>query len=188
VTAEPDQLVQRGERSESTWATPSEREDLGLGSTWSTRREQCAYVMMITFICSCRNNNHTPSERDDLGRVDYSWENSASTCATPLESIALVHAQGVVGHRGRRREQHIQPTPKYFRVNTVDVATLKSRPNAWRTAQLKIKVRVHQHVQRRDAHIRRACVRELEEWEATRSHCEQSTGAVRRVRSAGGDI
>jgi anthranilate phosphoribosyltransferase len=37
----------------------------------------------------------------------------------------------------------IQPTPKSFRVNTGDVSALQARSNAWRTAQLKIAVRVH---------------------------------------------
>jgi hypothetical protein len=38
----------------------------------------------------------------------------------------------------------IQPTPKSFRVNTGDVVALQARSNAWRTAQFKIVVRVHQ--------------------------------------------
>jgi hypothetical protein len=67
-TAEPDQLVQRGESSVSTCATPSKLED--------------------------------------LVSVTDNGESSVSTCATPLGSIALVHAQDVVGHRGRRREPH----------------------------------------------------------------------------------
>ena len=49
----------------------------------------------------------------------------------------------------------IQPTPKSFRVNTDDDAALQARSNTWRTAQLKIAVRLHQQVRRRDAHIRR---------------------------------
>jgi hypothetical protein len=82
-TAEPDQLVQRGESSVSTCATPSKLED--------------------------------------LVSVTDNGESSVSTCGTPLGSIdrpfivltetkfitiALVHAQDVVGHRGRRREPH----------------------------------------------------------------------------------
>ena len=51
----------------------------------------------------------------------------------------------------------IQPTPKSFRVNTGDVGALQARSNAWRTAYLRIKGRVHQHVRRLDAYIRRAC-------------------------------
>ena len=82
----------------------------------------------------------------------------------------------------------IQPTPKSFRVNTGDVAALQARSNAWRTAQLKIAVRVHQHVRRRDVHIRRACEREIVECETDRSHCAQTTGTVSRVRSAGGEM
>jgi hypothetical protein len=60
----------------------------------------------------------------------------------------------------------IQPTPKSFRVNTGDGGALRAGSNPWRTAQLKITVRVHQHVRRRDAYIRRACVREKMECEA----------------------
>jgi hypothetical protein len=55
----------------------------------------------------------------------------------------------------------IQPTPKSFRVDTGDVSALQARPNAWRIAQLKIAVRVYQHVRRRVAHIRRSCVGEI---------------------------
>jgi hypothetical protein len=82
----------------------------------------------------------------------------------------------------------IQPTPKSFRVNTGDVVALQARSNTWRTAQIKIKVRVHQHVRRRDAYIRRACVRKKMECESAQSHYTQSAGAVCRVRSAGGEI
>jgi hypothetical protein len=82
----------------------------------------------------------------------------------------------------------IQPTPKYFRVNTGDVGALQTRSNARRTAQLKITVRVHQHVRRRDAYIRRAGVKEKMECEAAHSHCTQPAGPVSRVRSAGGEI
>jgi hypothetical protein len=46
---------------------------------------------------------------DDLGVTDNE-ESRSSTCDTPLGSIALVHAQSVVCHRGLRREQHQRTT------------------------------------------------------------------------------
>jgi hypothetical protein len=82
----------------------------------------------------------------------------------------------------------VHPTPKSFRVNTGDVVALQVRSNAWRTTQLKITVRVHQHVWRRDTYIRRACVREKMECEAAQSHYRQPARAVCRVCSAGGEI
>jgi hypothetical protein len=69
----------------------------------------------------------------------------------------------------------IQSTPKSFRVNTGDVVDLQARSNTWRVAQIKITVRVHQHVRRRDAHIRRACVRGKMCCKATKSRCAQYT-------------
>jgi hypothetical protein len=53
-----------------------------------------------------------PSERArrHLASGTDSEESSSSTYASPLGSIALVHAQGVVGHRGRRREPHQRTT------------------------------------------------------------------------------
>ena len=42
----------------------------------------------------------------------------------------------------------IQPTPQSFRVDRGDVVALQARSNAWRTAQLKTAVRVHQQVLR----------------------------------------
>jgi hypothetical protein len=97
------------------------------------------------------------------------------------------HAGGRSNQSGslRRFCDHPYPaTPKSFRVNTGDVGALQARSNAWRTAQLTMTVRVHQHVWRRDAYIRRAGVREKMECEAAQSHCTQTTGVVSRVRSA----
>jgi hypothetical protein len=90
-----------------------------------------------------------PSKLESIGPPDE--DRRITQVAGPTE-VAV--CEGVVITR-------IQPTPKSFRVNTGDVGALQARSNAWRAAQLKITVRVHQHVRRRDAYIRRACVREL---------------------------
>jgi hypothetical protein len=64
------------------------------------------------------------------------------------------------------------------------------RAMAWDAVQIKRRVSVHQGSLILEAYryVRRASVREEMECEATRSHCAQSTGAVIRVRSAGGEI
>ena len=59
----------------------------------------------------------------------------------------------------------IQPTLKSFRVKTGNISALQARSNVLRTEQLKIAVRVHQHVWRH----KRTCVGEIVECRATRS-------------------
>jgi hypothetical protein len=117
-----------------------------------------------------------PSKLESSGPPDE--DRRITQVAGPTE---LTVCEGVVITR-------IHPIPKSFRVNTGDVGALQARSNAWRTAHLKITVRVHQDVRSRDAYIRRSGVREKMECETAQSHCTQSAGPVKRVGSAGGEI
>jgi hypothetical protein len=84
----------------------------------------------------------------------------------------------------------IQFTPKSFRVDRGDFVVLQAMSHAWRTAQLKTTVRVHQRVRRRkaDAYARGARMMKKVWCKATKSHCTQSAGTVGSVRRSGRNI
>jgi len=84
-------------------------------------------------------------------------------------------------------------------VRQIDAGTTSGEGNStlgamtlmtWDAVQIERRVSVHQGSLILEAcrHVRRACVRKEMECEATRSHCEQPTGAESRVRSARGEI